>query len=384
MSSTISTVTKIELKHLVDEKRSEILSEGNKGIRSSTNQMKVVLIKGASYGRMHKGRCVETHTNCSIDATAYMDSLCSAKTSCEVYVAEAALHRLGVCSKEFSSYLEADYMCVLATLPTDCSKDDHLVVHAHQDGYLLPPYWTGSSEASLKTGNTSTGSCYNIKVKVEKGQKLQVTLLNFNIFQQQQQQFKEISCPIVATITENFKMTDNEINNNDDDDINNNIVKQQQQQHQTSLANPNRDTKNKIDNKTVRLSSTTTNNNNFASVQISLCSRAEREVTWYTSVSHDVTISYTSAMSFKTLPNFILKYKVLGCKHPTLPAKSWMTSDGHVATIRCNETKQQWSMNCVLNKWQGEMMNCSEPFSKQNNGQKLVRTNEENFPYGEY
>ncbi|KAK2188990.1 hypothetical protein NP493_118g01049 [Ridgeia piscesae] len=71
-------------------------------------------MKTASYGRMKAGRCIpgqSGYLGCTTDVLPTFDKLCSGQRRCEKSVAE--LDRLPTaCSKDFKSYLEAEYDCV--------------------------------------------------------------------------------------------------------------------------------------------------------------------------------------------------------------------------------------------------------------------------------
>lgn len=72
----------------------------------------VILMETAHYGRMHAGRCVTNNLGCYKDVLGYFDRQCSGKRHCSVYIAEASLHKMAMCSKDLTSYLEARYTCI--------------------------------------------------------------------------------------------------------------------------------------------------------------------------------------------------------------------------------------------------------------------------------
>jgi len=75
----------------------------------------VILMEHAQYGRMRSGRCVSGHhgvIGCAVDVLTFFDRKCSGRTHCAVYVADPALQKLEPCSKDFTSYLEAKYICL--------------------------------------------------------------------------------------------------------------------------------------------------------------------------------------------------------------------------------------------------------------------------------
>lgn len=83
--------------------------------RASCPDGSVVLMATASYGRMRLGRCASTdfgYIGCSSDVLHLMDRSCSGRQSCSVRVADPMFEEVGVCNKEFKSYLEASYSCI--------------------------------------------------------------------------------------------------------------------------------------------------------------------------------------------------------------------------------------------------------------------------------
>ena len=69
----------------------------------------------AQYGRMRKGRCVTGsygNIGCSVDVLPYLDSKCSGRNSCNVYIADPVLHKMQPCPKDLTSYLEAKHICI--------------------------------------------------------------------------------------------------------------------------------------------------------------------------------------------------------------------------------------------------------------------------------
>jgi len=54
---------------------------------------------------------------------------------------------------------------------------------------------------------------------------------------------------------------------------------------------------------------------------------------------------------------------VIGCKRADLPdvagAKVKMASDGKTAVVQCDVQQVRWALNCVSDKWIGNIGNCS-------------------------
>jgi len=88
----------------------------------------VVVMDTALFGRMRVGRCITsdayltalqqldpTSLGCSADVLAYMDQVCSGRSSCDVSVASPALYEFRPCPGQLMMYLEATYSCLTGT-----------------------------------------------------------------------------------------------------------------------------------------------------------------------------------------------------------------------------------------------------------------------------
>ena len=75
----------------------------------------VILIKSARYGRMQLGRCVSKnygYVGCSVDMLQHVDAMCSGRRSCKFAVPTDTMRTRRPCPKDFSSYLDASYICL--------------------------------------------------------------------------------------------------------------------------------------------------------------------------------------------------------------------------------------------------------------------------------
>lgn len=75
----------------------------------------VLLMEHAEFGRMREGTCIKNsnvNLGCTSNVLPFMHSRCSGRRSCEVYIAEPALHQYNPCTADFVSYLEAEYSCI--------------------------------------------------------------------------------------------------------------------------------------------------------------------------------------------------------------------------------------------------------------------------------
>jgi Galactose binding lectin domain len=75
----------------------------------------VILMEKAQYGRMRSGRCVSAGygvLGCAVDVLTFFDRRCSGRKHCTIYIGDPALHKLEPCSKDFTTYLEAQYTCL--------------------------------------------------------------------------------------------------------------------------------------------------------------------------------------------------------------------------------------------------------------------------------
>ena len=72
----------------------------------------VVLMKSATYGRMHAGRCIGALSlGCNADVLGYMDDKCSGRRHCKVEVNDIE-KVVQPCSKDYKAYLDAEFQCV--------------------------------------------------------------------------------------------------------------------------------------------------------------------------------------------------------------------------------------------------------------------------------
>ncbi len=74
----------------------------------------VIVMNGATYGRMEKGRCVQTDigTGCETNVLPLLDGWCSGRSSCQVAVPNRELNTANECSNEFANYLEVNFDCL--------------------------------------------------------------------------------------------------------------------------------------------------------------------------------------------------------------------------------------------------------------------------------
>ena len=73
----------------------------------------LVLITGALYGRMTRGRCVTTSpVGCHVDVLALLAARCSARRRCHVNVASLVPDHSQPCHRDYRSYLHATYTCL--------------------------------------------------------------------------------------------------------------------------------------------------------------------------------------------------------------------------------------------------------------------------------
>lgn len=74
----------------------------------------VILMQSARYGRMQLGHCVSRnygHVGCEMDMLSHVDSMCSGRRTCKFTVPTEYMRRRKPCPKDFSSYLDASYVC---------------------------------------------------------------------------------------------------------------------------------------------------------------------------------------------------------------------------------------------------------------------------------
>ncbi len=76
----------------------------------------VVVITSAIYGRMHKGRCLQSdiQLGCVADALSFMDRRCSGLPTCTLTLdyLNKDLREISQCPGDVISYMEIDHECV--------------------------------------------------------------------------------------------------------------------------------------------------------------------------------------------------------------------------------------------------------------------------------
>lgn len=75
----------------------------------------VILIEGATYGRMKLNRCVRInygYIGCGRDVTELLAAKCSGRRSCDVVNLEALFAGSNACPGDLKAYLEATYTCL--------------------------------------------------------------------------------------------------------------------------------------------------------------------------------------------------------------------------------------------------------------------------------
>ena len=78
----------------------------------------VIVMNRAVYGRMQKGRCVQSDlgTGCETNVLSLMDGWCSGRNRCQVAVPNRELYTASQCSDEFANYLEVEFDCLQGTV----------------------------------------------------------------------------------------------------------------------------------------------------------------------------------------------------------------------------------------------------------------------------
>jgi len=78
----------------------------------------LVVITGARYGRMRRGRCVTTSpVGCHVDVERLLAGRCSARRRCDVNVASLVPDHSQPCHRDYRSYLHASYTCLKGIPP---------------------------------------------------------------------------------------------------------------------------------------------------------------------------------------------------------------------------------------------------------------------------
>jgi len=84
----------------------------------------VIVIDEAIYGRPHVGKCITSedvyseiadnplYLGCSANVLHLLDSKCSGRQQCQVYIPDAELERTKPCLKDLKMFLEVRHHCV--------------------------------------------------------------------------------------------------------------------------------------------------------------------------------------------------------------------------------------------------------------------------------
>ena len=87
----------------------------NEVFRPHCPQGHIILMVDAMYGRMSRGRCIDSDNvlGCKADVIQLLDSLCSGFRSCEVKVPSSQLDGVSTtCDDEVRTYLSVSYNCL--------------------------------------------------------------------------------------------------------------------------------------------------------------------------------------------------------------------------------------------------------------------------------
>lgn len=149
----------------------------------------VVFIDAARHGRMKRGRClaassVDEQFNCSADVRLYLEHRCAGRRQCNVSqdaTLDASPHG---CNPDRITYIELTYHCQPVHSPSISSAD----CQSHR--YAIPPATSSVGYlARIVTVETGVGSkdC-SWAIDVQSGQTIRLTLLDFGIWQSQEEQ----------------------------------------------------------------------------------------------------------------------------------------------------------------------------------------------------
>ena len=87
--------------------------------RAKCNPHQVIAMETAMYGRMEKGRCVESdlgYLGCKADVLHLADRKCSGKHECDIRIPDGQLDSTQPCFKELKVYLQTSYSCIRGDL----------------------------------------------------------------------------------------------------------------------------------------------------------------------------------------------------------------------------------------------------------------------------
>lgn len=91
----------------------------HESFEASCSPGETVIIGGAEYGHMAKGKCVQVNLGvfgCRADVSDILNDHCTGKESCSLRVDDEALRETKPCSVGISVYLKATYFCVKGKL----------------------------------------------------------------------------------------------------------------------------------------------------------------------------------------------------------------------------------------------------------------------------
>lgn len=269
----------------------------------------VVVMQKAVYGRMRLDRCVKVdmgYLGCLNDVIDLADDKCSGRRSCEISIPDTTFELTQPCL-ELKSYLEASYECikVLTVDSNECRKSKFLRAN-HQTGRI----------ASVTAHETYCGTVDTPwLIQGSPGQRINLTLTDFNAQRRDADPVPAESCHKYATIVESGTVAQS----------------------------------------------------------VTVCGRRNRNQQIYVSEGHIVQVQIETRRVSQDF--FIINYEVFGCSDPVVPNNAWFKRVNNEAIVGCRHTSEKWTIICDGNKWTGDSGNCThyaniEIIGRSTNGEK--------------
>ncbi|ELT93232.1 hypothetical protein CAPTEDRAFT_199139 [Capitella teleta] len=141
----------------------------------------IVAMDTASYGRMEKGRCVESslgYLGCKADVLHLTDRKCSGRDECRIRVPDGQLDSTKPCFKELKVYLEASYQCLkVEDAKALCNSPGSYKISSKP--VAISTQMLLKEKSCQRHHHDNENRIYEWALKAEKGQTLNVSLTDF-------------------------------------------------------------------------------------------------------------------------------------------------------------------------------------------------------------
>nr|UCK81583.1 Gal-binding and CUB domains containing receptor 17 [Arenicola marina] len=283
---------------IADRKVDAVVFCNMETFEASCGRNELLVMDAARYGRMSLGRCATVdygNLGCSVDVREYMDLRCSGRPHCSMKVPDDRMYEMKPCPKDVTPFLEAFYHCQPITMPPECDPRGDTVLEG--------------SSGTLSSQHTTRRCRWT--VRVGKGQRVNVTLLDFGVAAQSGALVpgREVTgCQKYAVIREPL---------------------------------PGK--------------------------EVVVCSGVVRHRNVYLSQTNEISLeTFGVAETDETSARFILSYQTVGCPDPPITRGMFFTRHDDTAVVTCNSTAERLHLVCTEGRWVGHMPHC--PLSEESIG----------------